>query len=103
MDFTKQMDILMRFNLQSRQYYSPRHIKSAAFFTRQCYQLEEGHKQKENISDQIIDDHRSYVTGAIFASVSFLEATINELFADTAEHPDSEIIAQLDSSAKSSM
>jgi hypothetical protein len=30
-------------------------------------------------------EHRAYVTGAILAAVTFLEATINELFADTAD------------------
>jgi hypothetical protein len=30
-------------------------------------------------------EHRAYVTGAIFAPVAFLKATINELFADTTD------------------
>ena len=33
----------------------------------------------------VFAEHRAYVTGAIFAAVAFLEATINELFADTAD------------------
>jgi hypothetical protein len=31
---------------------------------------------------ELFDEHRAYVTGSILPFVSFLEGTINELFAD---------------------
>jgi len=39
-------------------------------------------------SDELFFEHEAYVTGCIFSAFSFLEATINELFSDTAENPD---------------
>ena len=96
-------DISAMFRLQARRYYSQEHIQSAALFTRQSYQIEEDYRSSGVLTDELIEDHRSYISGAIFAAVSFLEATINEVFSDTAEHPDSEIIARLDSPTKNLM
>ena len=79
---------------RSRMLYSLQHIQSAALFARQSFQLEA--EYDGTFSDALITDHRSYVTGAIFASVSFLEATINELFSDTIDHPFSEVASHLD-------
>lgn len=103
------MELYARFNargrikarIRTRTYYSLQHIQSAALFTRQCYQIESNFDG--TFSNDLAADHRSYVTGAIFAAVSFLEATINELFADTAEHPASEILAPLDTPTKNLM
>src|ERR1051326_6202629 len=100
------MELSARFNargrnkarIRTRTYYSLQHIQSAALFTRQCYQIESNFDG--TFSNDLAADHRSYVTGAIFAAVSFLEATINELFADTAEHPDGDLANLLDSSTK---
>lgn len=86
----------MMVKIQGRRYYSPQHVKSAALFTRQSYQIEEEYRSNGVLTDELIEDHRSFVTGAIFSTVSFLEATINELFADTAEYSESQIIIQLD-------
>jgi hypothetical protein len=91
------------FKLQARRYYSTQHIKSATLFTRQAYQIEEHYRISMNLTDEIVEDHRSYVTGAIFAVVSFLEATINEVFADAAEHPEGEIVAHMDASTKNAL
>jgi hypothetical protein len=85
--------------LQARVHYSREHIKAAALFTRQSFQIE----KSGVITNELIDDHRSYVTGAIFAAVSFLEATINEVFADALEHPDSDITANIDPATKLSL
>jgi hypothetical protein len=88
------------FKLQARRYFSPQHIKSAALFARQCYQIEDTYKKTGISSAQIISDHRSYITGAICAAVSFLEATVNELFIDTAEYPESQVTKNMDPSTK---
>lgn len=87
--------------VKARHYFSIQHIQSAALFTRQCHQIE---KQYDGtFSDELIAEHRSYVTGAIFAAVSFLEATINEVFADTLDHPDGELASHLDIATKQLM
>jgi hypothetical protein len=94
-------DISTRFRLQARRYYSPEHLKAAALFTRQCCHIEDDYlKTGGGASDALISDHRSYVTGAIFAVMSFLEATINELFADTVEYPDGAVTGKIDSTTK---
>jgi hypothetical protein len=79
-------------------YYSQQHIQSAALFTRQSYQIESDYNGTP--LNELIVEHRSYVTGAIFAAVSFLESTINELFSDTVDHPDGDLASHLDSSTK---
>jgi hypothetical protein len=98
MEYTHSDDTAIRIRIRARMYYSLQHIQSAALFTRQCYQIESNYDG--TFSDELIAEHRSYVTGAIFATVSFLEATINELFADTVDHPDGELASHLDSSTK---
>ncbi len=93
-------DISTMLRLQARRYYSPQHIKAAALFTRQSYQIEEDYKNNGVVTDELIEDHRSYVTGAIFAAASFLEATINEVFSDTLEHPESDVTVNIDPATK---
>lgn len=62
--------------------YSVNHIQSAALFSRLSFNIE---KNGGKVSSELSDEHWAYVTGAIFFAVSFLEATINELFADIAD------------------
>jgi hypothetical protein len=88
----------IRARIRTRMYYSQQHIQSAALFTRQSYQIE-GDYNGTPLNGLIVE-HRSYVTGAIFAAVSFLESTINELFSDTIDHPDGDLASHLDSSTK---
>jgi hypothetical protein len=68
-----------------RFYFSHYHIMSAAFFARESGKLERENKDKESFPSKIQSEHRAFVTGCIFSSVSFLEAQINELFTDAAE------------------
>lgn len=71
-----------------RSYLSFFHIQTAAFFARQSARLEReyaGHSWREVWEAGVFPEHRAYVTGAVFATVAFLEATINELFKDAAE------------------
>jgi len=88
----------IRARIRTRMYYSQQHIQSAALFTRQSYQIESDYNGTP--LNELIVEHRSYVTGAIFAAVSFLESTINELFSDTVDHPDGDLASHLDSSTK---
>jgi hypothetical protein len=68
-----------------RFYFSHYHIMSAAFFARESGKLERDNKDKESFPSKIQAEHRAFVTGCIFSSVSFLEAQVNELFTDAAE------------------
>jgi len=66
-----------------RTYYSISHVQASAQFARLSAKIERTYEKR---SDEVFHEHRAYVTGSIFASVSFLEATINELFADTVDN-----------------
>lgn|SRR6266487_605575 len=94
MEPTDSLHISDSIRVKSRHYFSLQHIQSAALFTRQCYQIEKNYDRV--FSNDLMADHWSYVTGAIFAAASFLEATINELFADTVDHPDGELASHLE-------
>ncbi|MBD2505387.1 hypothetical protein [Anabaena azotica] len=92
--------------------YSPVHIYSAFYFANMSKHLEEKYqtecvtrqqKDKITIKDKYVNQHRACVTSAIFASVAFLEATINELFSEIVEFPDGYYANQLDSDTKSKM
>ena len=69
--------------VKMRTYYSDHHIWAAAHFARMAGKIESG-LSDEHPSNLFIE-HRAYVTASVFAAVSFLEATINELFADAAD------------------
>jgi hypothetical protein len=69
--------------IKSRTYYSLQHIQSAALFTRLCANIEKNYNGVFN--DELFSEHRAYVTGTILSVVSFLEAAINEIFADIAD------------------
>ena len=73
-------------SMRKRCYYSINHVQSSALFARSSRAIENSWNGK--FSDELFAQHRAYVTGSIFAGVSFLEATINELFADTIDNPD---------------
>lgn len=74
----------MGVTLKIRSYYSDNHIRSAAFFARSSFRIE-SKANKDSFEDKFSVEHRAYVTGALFFVVAFLEATINELFADAAD------------------
>ena len=101
MDLTDSFHISESITAKSRHYFSIQHIQSAALFTRQCYQVEQ--RYDGSYSSDLMADHWSFVTGAIFAAASFLEATINEVFADTVDHPDGELASHLDAPTKQLM
>ena len=79
-------------SIRSRTYFSIQHVQSAALFARHAYGVETNYTGV--FSDELFFQHRAYVTGSILFSVFFLEAAINELFADTLE-PYSEIVKKI--------
>src|SRR2546430_11798346 len=80
--------------LSTRAYLSISHILAADLFTQNCAQIEKAYNGI--FSDELFNEHRSYVIGAIFSAVSFLEATINEFLADTLDHPEGQVVGNLD-------
>ncbi|WRH67125.1 MAG: hypothetical protein RSE13_01260 [Planktothrix sp. GU0601_MAG3] len=59
------------------------HIQAACFFAKSTYDLEKEYTGKD-LNDEIIQKHSAYSIGSIITAVSYLEATINELFFDVA-------------------
>ena len=76
---------LMDSQWMPRFYYSHYHLTAAAFFARQSAQIERNNPSGDAGSSEDLLQHRAYVTGCIFSSVSFLEAQINEVFTDASE------------------
>ena len=58
-------------------HFSQQHLRAAEFFAQQS-QTFEATVQTPDVTQQ--SQHRAFVTGTIFSAVSFLEASINELF-----------------------
>jgi hypothetical protein len=78
-------DVLTVSSWTPRFYYSHYHIQAAALFARRSSKLEKEHGGNNVVSSKVFSEHRAYVTGAILSAVSFLEAEINEIFADAGE------------------
>lgn len=71
--------------IQVRTYLSIQHVQSAALLSRHSAQVEKANG--ENPGPNTITEHAAYVVGCILSSVAFLEAAVNEFFADAADHP----------------
>ncbi len=92
--------------LGMRSYLSYFHIQRAAFLTRQSARMERKHAGQpwgEIWNSGVFAEHRAYVSGAVFAAVAFLEATINELFKDAAEGHQAGPVMQLPEHVRSLM
>ncbi len=75
----------MSIGMDVRANLSPFHIHAAALFARDSWRLESEHGDKpleELRGTGLVEDDEGYVIGAVFTSVAFLEAKINELFDD---------------------
>jgi hypothetical protein len=77
-----------------RTYFSRNHMLGAAHFARQSARLEALHASGTAL-DQVLFEHRGYVIGAVLSSAAFLEAAINELFADAADERYDEVKQRL--------
>lgn len=73
----------MGVSIALRTYFSLIHIQSAALFARHAAEVEKTYGGHGN--DVLLAKQHAYAVGAVFAAVSFLEALINELFADAGE------------------
>lgn len=87
MNIEEQLQIRSYISITHRHYFSISHVQSAAFFSREAAKIEDCFKT--NCVRSSYASHKGYVIGAIFFAVSFLEASINELYCDANEkHPD---------------
>jgi hypothetical protein len=77
--------VIATISLSTRPYMSTYHLRAADLFCSKSGSIEDEYAGRpwEEAGDAKAE-HRAYVTGAIFACVAFLEATINELFTDAA-------------------
>ena len=64
-------------------YFSIQHIQSAAFLARQAFALEQ--EQTASYDGDRDGDIMACACGSLFSSIAFLEALVNELFADAAK------------------
>jgi hypothetical protein len=67
--------------VKKRVYFSTHHIETAAIFARHAKAIEVDRAGTIDFSP----DHWGYVVGSILSSVAYLEAAVNELFADASE------------------
>ena len=77
--------------VRHRKHLSVAHLQAADFFCRESGRIEEQYmalSEPELLSDSDdrIFQHRSFVIGSIFSAVAFLEAAVNEFFADAASN-----------------
>lgn len=79
--------------IAERSYFSIAHIKAAARFARLSAALERAYDG--NYTGEKPSEHQGYVMGAVVFSACFLEATVNEVFAD-ADHNVRRLVEQLD-------
>jgi hypothetical protein len=77
--------LMMESGWRPRFYFSHYHIQAAALFSRLSARLEQEYEGTDTFSSEAIAEHRAYVTGSILSAVSFLEAGINEIFADASD------------------
>ena len=71
--------------IRIRDCFSVKYIQSAAFFCRMAWQIEADYDTSGKISADQRLRHEAFVLNAVFSSVAFLEATINELWSDAAD------------------
>ena len=76
----------------TRVHLSPDHIYSAFHFANLAHETEHTADPRQN--KFAIQQHRSFVVGSVLASVAFLEAAINELFATAQDHNIGKEVAQ---------
>jgi len=68
--------------ISSRHYMAAQHLWSARHQARQCAEIESSRYGDVPVFDV---QHRAYSMGAVLASVTFLEALVNEVFRDAAD------------------
>ena len=71
--------------IQFRDCFSVRYIQSAALLCQLAYAIEQEYREAKEIPADLQLRHEVFVLNSVLSSVSFLESTINELYADAAD------------------
>ncbi|MDP3396065.1 MAG: hypothetical protein Q8S57_05285 [Methanoregula sp.] len=71
--------------IQFRDCFSVRYIQSAALLCQLAYAIEQEYREVKEISAAFQLRHEVFVLNSVLSTVSFLESTINELYADVAD------------------
>lgn len=79
------MAITASLSISSRHYLSISHLSAAALFSQRAAELEPMLTLGDTASNEGLREHKACVVTSIMLSVAFLEASINELWADCQE------------------
>jgi hypothetical protein len=71
--------------VQFRDCFSVRYIQSAALLCQLAFAIEQEYREAQEIPEDLQLRHEVFVLNSVLSSVSFLESTINELYADAAD------------------
>lgn len=75
----------MSISIAIRHYFSLNHFAAASTLAKQCCEIESANHE-EHLQSAAIRANQAAAIGALISSVAFLEATINEVFADCADN-----------------
>ncbi|MCE0463996.1 MULTISPECIES: hypothetical protein [Pseudomonas] len=79
------MAITSSISISSRHYLSTSHLSAAALFSQRAAALEPVLTLGDSASNEGLREHMACVVSSVMLSVAFLEAAINELWADCSE------------------
>jgi hypothetical protein len=71
--------------IQFRDCFSVRYIQSASLLCQLAFAIEQEYREAQEIPPDLQLRHEVFVLNSVLSSVSFLESTINELYADVAD------------------
>ena len=71
--------------IKFRDCFSVRYIQSAALLCQLAFAIEQEYREAKEISAALQLRHEVFVLNSVLSTVSFLESTINELYADVAD------------------
>src|SRR5271157_3890461 len=71
--------------IRFRDCFSVRYIQSAAVLCRLGYGIEKASSVSGHPSQDMLLQHEAFILNSVLSTVSFLESTVNELYADAAD------------------
>ena len=71
--------------IRFRDCFSVRYLQSAAVLGRLGYGIEQACRAGEDLPQDLLLRHEAFILNSVLSTVSFLESTVNELYADAAD------------------
>jgi hypothetical protein len=71
--------------IRFRDCFSVRYIQAAALLCRLGFAIEQEYREVDPVPSEAQLRHEAFILNSVFSSVSFLESTVNELYADAAD------------------